>query len=70
MLGLKRANSHEFDDEDARPRNPHDGQQKDIAHKGGTMRLGAYPCAVRPGSLAADALSAQSSPNVIAIATK
>ncbi len=26
--------------------------QKDVAQKGGTMRLGAYPCVNLPGSLA------------------
>ncbi len=26
--------------------------QKEVANKGGTMRLGAYPCVIRSGSLA------------------
>ena len=26
--------------------------QKDISKKGGTMRLGAYPCKIKPGTLA------------------
>jgi CTP synthase len=27
--------------------------QKDVANKGGTMRLGSYPCTIKSGSLAA-----------------
>ena len=29
--------------------------QKQVTKKGGTMRLGAYPCALKPGSIAAKA---------------
>ena len=52
-LGIKRANSREVD-----PNTPDavidfiEGQ-RDIDKKGATMRLGAYPCVIRPGSLAA-----------------
>ena len=52
VCGLKNANSSEFDPEgqclviDFLP------EQLKIQDKGGTMRLGAYPCAVKPGSLA------------------
>ena len=31
-------------------------EQVDVADKGGTMRLGGYPCALKPGTLAARAL--------------
>ena len=54
-LGITEANSGEFT-----PDNPHKvidlmpDQQGNIP-KGGTMRLGAYPCAVRPGSILAQA---------------
>jgi CTP synthase len=53
VLGIKRANSREAD-----PNTPDavidflEGQ-RDIDKKGATMRLGSYPCVIRPGSLAA-----------------
>jgi CTP synthase len=53
VLGLKRANSHEFDAKTPDAVIHMMDQQKDVANKGGTMRLGSYPCAIRPGSLAA-----------------
>jgi CTP synthase len=51
LLGLKRANSTEI-----APDSPDlvidiMESQKDVAQKGGTMRLGAYPCVVKPGTL-------------------
>jgi CTP synthase len=53
VLGLKRANSQEFDAKTPDAVIHMMDQQKDVAHKGGTMRLGSYPCALRAGSLAA-----------------
>ncbi len=53
VLGIKRANSQEFDAKTPDPVIHMMDQQKGVANLGGTMRLGAYPCAVRPGSLAA-----------------
>jgi CTP synthase len=53
VLGIKRANSQEFDAKTPDPVIHMMDQQKDVANKGGTMRLGSYPCAVRPGSLTA-----------------
>ena len=53
VLGLKRANSQEFDAKTPDAVIHMMDQQKDVANMGGTMRLGSYPCAVRPGSLAA-----------------
>ncbi len=52
VLGLKAANSSEF--------NPHTPDpvihlmhaQREVSEKGGTMRLGAYPCRLKVGSLA------------------
>ncbi|KNZ69781.1 CTP synthase [Thermincola ferriacetica] len=46
VLGLKKANSSEFD-----PKTPYPvidllPEQKDIEEKGGTMRLGLYPCKI------------------------
>lgn len=55
VLGLTDANSTEMDH--STPHNVIDlmEEQKGIADMGGTMRLGAYDCALRPGSLAAGA---------------
>jgi len=53
VCGLRGANSAEFDDSarnlvvDIMP------DQLEVEEKGATMRLGAYPCAIVPGSLAA-----------------
>jgi CTP synthase len=52
VCGLERANSTEVD-----PQTPHPvihlmEQQKDVTRKGGTMRLGDYPCALKDGTLA------------------
>jgi CTP synthase len=53
IVGIESANSREFDKD-----TPHAvidlmESQKGLRDKGGTMRLGAYPCALTPGSLAA-----------------
>ena len=58
VLGIKRANSREFDEKTPDPVIHMMDQQKDVANKGGTMRLGAYPCAIRPGFIGGDTLSA------------
>ncbi len=55
VCGLKDANSGEFD-----PATPHRIIYKlreltGVEEMGGTMRLGAWPCVLEPGSLAADA---------------
>jgi CTP synthase len=52
VCGLERANSIEVD-----PKTPHPvidlmTSQREVTRKGGTMRLGSYPCALRDGSLA------------------
>ncbi|MEK7706087.1 MAG: CTP synthase [Myxococcota bacterium] len=52
VAGLGGANSQEFD-----PKTPHPvihlmDEQREVTRKGGTMRLGAYPCALREGSVA------------------
>lgn len=53
VCGLRNANSTEVD-----PATPHPvialmDQQRGVVQKGGTMRLGAYPCVLQDGSLAA-----------------
>src|SRR5262249_34338341 len=56
---LEKANSTEFD-----PETPHPvicllDAQREITDKGGTMRLGAYPCHIRPGTAAFAAYQAE-----------
>jgi CTP synthase len=50
VLGLKNANSVEFDDETPFPVIDMMEEQKKISGLGGTMRLGSFPCKLRKGS--------------------
>lgn len=55
VLGMKNAHSLEMD-----PHTPHPVitlmvDQKKVVNKGGTMRLGAYPCSLQPDSIALQA---------------
>jgi CTP synthase len=52
QLGHKRANSTEIVADTPDPVIDIMESQKDITRKGGTMRLGAWPCVLKPGSLA------------------
>ena len=52
VLGLKDANSTEFDEKTKNPVIHIMEDQKTIKKKGGTMRLGSYPCKLKEGSLA------------------
>ena len=52
VLGLKGAHSTEMDPQSADPVIDLMEGQKTITSKGGTMRLGAYPCKLEPGTLA------------------
>jgi CTP synthase len=52
VAGLDGANSTEMDPETAYPVISLLEEQLGIVNKGGTMRLGAYPCRLTPGSLA------------------
>ncbi len=52
VLHLERANSTEMDKEAAHPVIDMMEDQKKITMKGGTMRLGAYPCELKKDSLA------------------
>ena len=52
VLGLKDANSEEFDTDTQNQVIHIMEEQKNINKKGGTMRLGAYPCVIKNGSLA------------------
>jgi len=53
LLGLKRANSTEIAADTPDPVIDIMESQKDVTRLGGTMRLGAFPCDLKPGSLAA-----------------
>ena len=53
VVGWADANSTEFDPATAHPVIDLMATQKGVTQKGGTMRLGAYPCVVRRGTLAA-----------------
>ena len=52
VLGLAHANSLEFDDRTAHPVVTLMESQVQVKDKGGTMRLGAYKCALKSGTLA------------------
>jgi CTP synthase len=54
-LGMRRANSTEFDPDTPDPVIDLMPDQKDVEQMGGTMRLGVYPCRVVEGSWAAKA---------------
>jgi CTP synthase len=54
VVGLEGANSTEFDESTEHPVIDLMLQQRALADKGGTMRLGAYPCSLSKGSLAAE----------------
>ena len=53
VLGWADANSTEFDEKTTHPVIDLMEEQRGITQKGGTMRLGAYPCILKKGSLAA-----------------
>ncbi|RYY59977.1 MAG: CTP synthase, partial [Chitinophagaceae bacterium] len=54
VLGLQHAHSTEMDPQTPEPVIDLMDDQKQVTAKGGTMRLGAYPCDVQEGSLAFD----------------
>ncbi len=55
MAGLEKANSTEFDQDTPEPVIDLLPDQRGVKNKGGTMRLGAYPCILQAGTRAADA---------------
>lgn len=55
VAGLEGATSAEFDSEACYPVVDLMPEQEDVEDKGGTMRLGAYPCTLTPGTRAAQA---------------
>ena len=52
VLGLQDSNSAEFSENTKNPVIHIMENQKDIDQKGGTMRLGSYPCKIKEGTLA------------------
>jgi CTP synthase len=52
VLGLHEAHSTEMNPDTTEPVIDLMEEQKKITTKGGTMRLGSYPCGIRPGTLA------------------
>ena len=54
VCNLEGANSTEFDEEAEHPVIDLMSEQRDIQDKGATMRLGAYPCKLTPGTKAAE----------------
>lgn len=54
LLKLPKANSSEFDSNTPDPVIDLMESQEGVVDKGGTMRLGAYPCVLRPSSLASE----------------
>ncbi len=52
VLGLERANSLEFDEQTPHPVVTLMQDQKGVTDKGGTMRLGSQPCALKEGTRA------------------
>jgi CTP synthase len=53
VCGLADANSTEVDENSPHPVIAMMDQQREIVQKGGTMRLGAYPCVLQEGTIAA-----------------
>jgi CTP synthase len=58
VAGLQGANSSEFDPECTHPVIDLMPDQRNVRSKGATMRLGAFPCVLTPGSVAAEAYHA------------
>jgi CTP synthase len=59
VAGLKGANSTEFEPSPAHPVIDFLPEQRTVTDKGATMRLGAYPCVLTPGTRAAAAYGVQ-----------
>ncbi|MFT4153412.1 CTP synthase [Parafilimonas sp.] len=52
VLGIEKSHSTEMDPQTPEPVIDMMEEQKNIRKMGGTMRLGAYPCEIKPGTLA------------------
>ncbi|MDQ5980196.1 MAG: synthase, partial [Verrucomicrobiota bacterium] len=60
VLGLKKANSMEFEPDTKEPVIALMDEQRNVVQKGGTMRLGAYETKLKPGTLARKAYGTES----------
>ncbi|MFP6634198.1 MAG: CTP synthase [Planctomycetota bacterium] len=58
IMGLEGAHSSEFDKDTPHPVIDLMADQNDVTEKGGTMRLGAYPCDLAAGTIAKNAYGA------------
>ena len=59
VLGMEKANSTEFDENTPYPVISMLSQQKNVKHKGASMRLGACPCVLKDGTLTRRAYGAK-----------
>ena len=59
VLGFEKANSMEFDDNSPYPVISLMEEQKDVIDKGGTMRLGAWKCELKPNTKIAEIYNAE-----------
>ena len=59
VLGFEDANSSEFDPDSTHPVIDLMESQQGVSKKGGTMRLGAYPCKIRPDTIMAAAYGSE-----------
>ena len=59
VLGIAAAHSSEIDPGTPNPVIHLMEEQRHVSHLGGTMRLGTYPCALAPGTLAQGAYGAE-----------
>jgi CTP synthase len=60
VVGLERAQSTEFDKDTPNPVICLLDEQRNVTNLGGTMRLGAQPCSLIPGTIASNAYQSQS----------
>lgn len=60
VLGLEDANSAEFDPNSENKVIAYLPGQQELGTTGGTMRLGLYPCTLKPGTIAAEAYGVES----------
>ena len=60
VCGFSKANSSEFDPQTPYPVVHLMSEQENIANKGGTMRLGVYPCMLEPGTAVREAYGQES----------
>ena len=70
VIGWRDANSTEFNEKTEHPVIDLMEEQRGITQKGGTMRLGAYPCVLKKGSLAAKLYNSSASRSSLTISER